>query len=286
MLEKKLLSKYSRSFPDLSYVWPWLHTSYAPNLNRDLDKITKTQLNVLIIGESGTGKELIARELHMRRLNFFHYSNQEAPYLCINTSNIPEALAESMLFGHERGAFTSARDMKLGKFENAKKGCLFLDEIQNLSLSTQAKLLRVLQEREIERLGSIRARKIHCQVVASSNIPLEILLKEKKFRKDLYYRLNVYPIYLPPLRELKPHLPEYIKFYLKRICKNYNHPLPELSSDAFELMLQHNWPGNLRELEHSLTYATLKCDKVILKNDLPPIITGELQSYLNKGDWN
>jgi DNA-binding NtrC family response regulator len=192
---------------------------------------------------------------------------------------------ESILFGHERGAFTSARERQLGKFELARKGTLFLDEVQSLPLSTQSKLLRVLQSREIERLGARQSQLAECQIVLASNVPLEILVQEGRFRRDLYYRLNACPLFLPALRQRREDFPVLMKGLLGRIQRLHGIRPPDIDPEAFEALLTHEWPGNLRELEHALLYACLRCETVIERRHLPPQVTGEHAAYLREGNW-
>ena len=253
----------------------------------DIQIASRHDIHTLVIGETGTGKELVAKELHQRRRERLGLSEAECPFVAVNSGAVPEGLAESILFGHERGAFTSARDRQLGKFELASKGTLFLDEIQSLTLATQIKLLRVVQSGDLDRLGSKAPSKMSCQVVAATNIPLEFLIERKIFRSDLYFRLNISPIYLPALRHRLEDLPLLIKTTLQRIRSNYSAlRAHEISSNAFELLLSHSWPGNIRELEHALLYAAFRCDEVIDIEHLPGSLTGKLESYLSTGSWS
>ncbi len=211
----------------------------------------------------------------------------EAPFVPVNVSTIPENLAESLLFGHERGAFTSARERQLGKFEVAKRGVLFLDEIQNLDLNLQCKLLRVLQCREVDRLGAKQTVSVDCQVVAATNLPLEMLVSQGRFRKDLYFRLNVFPLYLPPLRLRKSEFCTILDAFLSEKIPQHGLRPKTLSAAAVAKLEAHDWPGNYRELEHALVYAHLKSgDDAIEESDLPPSLTGRTEMYLKQGVWN
>lgn len=269
--------------------WDWFW-GMSPAMSRLKEEIalmrsTDKDLNLLIVGETGTGKECIAKILHQKRKTECSLADPEAPFVALNSGAIPESLAESILFGHERGAFTSARERQYGKFEIARKGSLFLDEIQSLSLATQAKLLRVLQTKEFDRLGAKQSQPLECQIVAASNIPLELLVEQKRFRKDLYYRLNVYPLYLPALRHRKEDLPALIRGLLAKVRQSHNVRAEDISPDAYEILLNYNWPGNIRELEFALVYAGLRAQERIEATHLPATLTGKLAAYLSEGVW-
>jgi transcriptional regulator with PAS, ATPase and Fis domain len=291
--EIKLASKpVLRKVPTLRTVpneetteWFWGIGHSLQDLKADLQLSLKSSLNVLIVGETGTGKELLARKLHNERRRLELLSEDEAPFVSVNCSTIPESLAESILFGHERGAFTSARDKQIGKFQLAKQGTLFLDEVQSLPLEVQVKLLRVLQQREVERLGGKKPYKIECKIIAATNIPLEILVEQKKFRKDLYYRLNICPLYIPAVRHRLEDFPVLLKGLLEKVCRESRCDVPEVSSNAFQLLMSHPWPGNLREIEHALMFALMRSTVEIDVEHLPPSITGKLSHYLATGDW-
>lgn len=266
--------------------WFWTSSDQMNTLKKNLKTVASHNIPVLIVGETGSGKELIARKIWEFRRDFQSCSTIEAPFVPVNVSTIPESLAESFLFGHERGAFTSARERQIGKFEKAQKGCLFLDEIQNLDLSIQCKLLRVLQSREMDRIGSKNSVELNCQVIAASNIPLEILCKEGRFRHDLYYRLNTFPIYLPSLRQRKLEIPHIIEKFLESALTRHRLRPKELSTEVKERLWEYDWPGNFRELEHSLIYAHLKSQSnIIHENDLPPQIIGQTEKFLSEGLW-
>jgi two-component system NtrC family response regulator len=219
---------------------------------------------VLILGESGTGKELIARAIH--------YSSPRAdrPLVKVNCAALPENLLESELFGHEKGAFTGAITRRVGRFEQADQGTIFLDEIGDLSPSLQSKLLRVLQEKEFERVGSGQTLKVDARVVAATNRNLEEAIQKGTFREDLYYRLNVVTIFLPPLRERKEDLPPLIEHFLKKYSRENQKSIVSLSKEARDLLLNYNYPGNIRELENIIERAVvLSRGDTIMTQDLP-----------------
>jgi transcriptional regulator with PAS, ATPase and Fis domain len=257
----------------------------SETIRRDIELAASTDINVLIVGETGTGKEVVASWIHQERKIRLQLAKEDCPFVPLNCAAIPENLVESILFGHERGAFTSARTLQRGKFELAKKGSLFLDEIQNLNLEAQSKLLRVVQTREFERLGAQSSDTIQCQIITATNVPLEVLVEKNHFRKDLYYRLNICPIYLPALRSRKEDLPSLIKHFLSQISIKHKLEPKDISIEAFELLLNHPWPGNLRELEHCLVYASLRSKKIIEAKDLPATLNGSLEAYLKTGIW-
>jgi DNA-binding NtrC family response regulator len=211
---------------------------------RIIEKIAGTSSNVLITGESGTGKELIARALHARS------PRNQKPFVAINCAAIPPELIESELFGHEKGAFTGAYARNIGKFEYADGGSIFLDEVSSLRLEFQAKLLRVLQERDFCRVGSHQTVKVDVRVIAATSTPLELLVKEKRFRNDLYFRLNVIPIELPPLRQRKGDVPLLANFFLAKFNDASKKGIKGIEHDAMEVLESYPWPGNVRELEN------------------------------------
>lgn len=207
-------------------------------------KVGYTSTNILIIGESGTGKELIARAIHRQG------SRKNGPFVAVNCAAIPPELMESEMFGHERGAFTGAHTRTIGKFEYANGGTLFLDEISALRSDLQAKLLRVLQEREIERIGSNKPIKVDIRVISATNTNLEDSVLSGKFRQDLFFRLNVVPIPIPPLRERREDIPLLAKHFLNKFNLSFNKRLPGFSDKAMDVLLRYHWPGNIRELEN------------------------------------
>jgi len=219
---------------------------------------------VLILGESGTGKELIARAIH--------YASPRAgkPFIGVNCAALPENLLESELFGHEKGAFTGAAGRRIGRFEQADQGTIFLDEIGDLSPVLQSKLLRILQEKEFERVGSSQTLKVDARVVAATHRNLEEGIRKRTFREDLYYRLNVVTVSLPPLRERKEDIPPLIEHFLKKYSQENQKPTFSLSKEARDLLLSYNYPGNIRELENIIERAVvLSRGDMITSHDLP-----------------
>lgn len=235
-----------------------------------MSRIVKTDSAVLVSGESGTGKELVARALHYNGIR------RERPFVAVNCSAIPEALLESELFGHVRGAFTGAIKDKPGKFEAANHGTIFLDEIGTLPLHLQAKLLRVLQEHEVERVGSNKTVKLHVRVISATNADLENMVKRGAFREDLYYRLNVIPLHLPPLRERQQDIMHLTAFFLEKQCRLMGRAPCSISKQAFEALERYSWPGNVRELENLIERMIVLTDAaVITLDDVPATIVGE-----------
>jgi two-component system response regulator AtoC len=214
------------------------------DVRRLIERVADTDATVLIRGESGTGKELVARALHAGS------GRRERPFVKVNCAALPTELLESELFGYERGAFTGAVQQKPGKFEFASHGTMFLDEIAELSLPLQAKLLQVLQDGEFSRLGGKTDVRVDARVVAATNRDLERAVGQGQFREDLFFRLNVVTIGLPPLRERREDIPLFIEYFLRKFSVQYNKPSPSLSAETTRLMHQHDWPGNVRELEN------------------------------------
>ena len=234
-----------------------------------MEKILHTDSTVLILGESGTGKELVARAIH------YNGSRKEKPFIPINCGAIPAELLESELFGHVRGAFTGAVVDKPGKFEVANQGTIFLDEIGTMPLHLQMKLLRVLQEQEVERVGSTRRTKLDVRVISATNTDLEQKVRRGEFREDLYYRLNVIPIHLPPLRERREDIPLLARHFMRKICTEMRRPSLELTQAALLAMEGYQWPGNVREMENVIERAIALTDNDIIdRQDLPPQIGG------------
>lgn len=228
-------------------------------------KVADTDATVLITGESGTGKELIAKAIH------YNSSRRRFPFIPLNCGAIPHDLLESELFGHEKGAFTGAVSTRQGRFERADRGTIFLDEIGELPLHLQVKLLRVLQEKEFERVGGNRTIKVDVRIIAATNRNLEEAIENKTFREDLYYRLNVIPIYVPPLRERKGDIPLLVNHFLKKLSKTKRKNIIGVSKEAMEMLMNYNWPGNIRELENIIERTViLKEDEgLITPEDLP-----------------
>jgi DNA-binding NtrC family response regulator len=219
-----------------------------------VQKVAPTKTTVLILGESGTGKELFARAIH-------HLSSRtEYPFVPINCAAIPKTLLESELFGHEKGSFTGAEYRKLGKFELANRGTIFLDEIGDMDLSIQAKLLRAIEEGEIERVGAVTPITLDVRIVAASNKDVEKAVEEKKFREDLFYRLNVFPVKIPPLRERKEDIPLLVEYFINKYCTEMKKPTKSVSRDALDMLFGYYWKGNVRELENTIERAVILCD--------------------------
>jgi DNA-binding NtrC family response regulator len=227
-------------------------------------KVAKLSATVLILGESGTGKELLARLIHREA------GDADAPFIAVNLAAIPRELAESALFGHERGAFTGAHRQQLGKFELASNGTLFLDEIGDLRLDLQAKLLRAIQEGEIERVGGTKPIKTEFRLIAATNVDLEKAVKEGRFREDLFYRINVIPIKLPPLRERADDIPQLAEFFLRRYNARFRKNVEGISEPTMAMLKSYWWPGNIRELENLIERLVAVSDKdYIAEEDLP-----------------
>jgi DNA-binding NtrC family response regulator len=237
-------------------------------LTRDIvdlvHKIAKLSATVLILGESGTGKELLARLIHREA------GQPDAPFIAVNLAAIPKELAESTLFGHEKGAFTGAVRQQLGKFELASEGTLFLDEIGDLRLDLQSKLLRAIQEGEIERVGGQKPIKTNFRLIAATNVDLEKAVKEGRFREDLYYRINVIPIKLPPLRERSEDVPQLAEFFLRRYNARFRKRIGGITESTMAMLKKYWWPGNIRELENLVERLVAVNDKEYIgEEDLP-----------------
>ncbi len=231
---------------------------------KTIGKVAPSDITILIQGESGTGKELIAKAIH------FNSKRLGKPFIALNCAAIPKELLESELFGFEKGAFTGAFERKLGKFEQANGGTIFLDEIGDMPLDLQAKILRVLQEKEITRTGGSQSIPVDTRIVAATNQELEERVREKAFRGDLYYRLNVVPIHLAPLRERREDIPLLFDYFLKSSCAEMEIATKQCSAEALQLLLQHDWPGNVRELENTIKRAViLSADPLLTTADFP-----------------
>jgi len=227
-------------------------------------QIAASRSTILIQGESGTGKELIAKAIHLKS------QRADKAFVPVNSGSMPVDLLESTLFGHVRGAFTSAIAAKKGLFEVADQGTIFFDEIGTISLETQAKLLRVIQEKEFMRLGGVDTIKVDARIVAATNVDLKQLVEEDRFREDLYYRLNVIHIQLPPLRERKEDIPALVEFFAKKYCEENGKPLYRFSSEALKVLMDYHWPGNVRELENVVERAVVLSQDEIIGRDLLP----------------
>jgi two-component system response regulator PilR (NtrC family) len=226
-----------------------------------------TRSTILLQGESGTGKELVAKAIHLNS------NRADAPFITVNSGSLPPDLLESHLFGHVKGAFTGAVALKKGLFEAADQGTIFFDEISSISLETQAKLLRVMQEKEFMRLGGTQTIKVDVRILAATNTDIEALIAEKAFRKDLFYRLNVIKIEIPPLRERKEDIPLLVKHFVDIYARENHKDIEGVSEDVFEILDAHAWPGNVRELENLVERAVvLVRAKVITRTYLPPFL--------------
>ena len=268
-LRKQLKKKYQ--FSQLIGTSPRMQEVF-----KMIERVANTDSTILILGESGTGKELVARALH------FNSKRQSAPFIPVNCSALPENLLESELFGHRRGAFTGAIMDKKGLFQEADCGTIFLDEIGSMSPMLQSRLLRVLQEREVRRVGENTSTYINVRVLAATNEPLEKKIKEGTFREDLYYRLNVIPILLPSLRDRRDDIPLLVSHFLRnKINPRTGQPL-QITRQAMEGLVAHSWPGNVRELENAIERAGTLCEEnVIQYSDLPPSLTRDLPQPCN-----
>ncbi len=237
-------------------------------------KVAPTDATVLIQGESGTGKELVATSIYE------HSRRKDGPFIKLNCVAIPEGLLESELFGHEKGAFTGAVAQKKGKFELADGGTIFLDEIGDMPLSTQAKILRVLQEQEFERVGGTRPIHVDCRFIAATNKNLQDMVKAETFREDLFYRLNVFSLQLPPLRERREDIPFLAEHFLKQVEKAIG-----LSPQALQLLLGYHWPGNIRELQNVIQRAAVVAEETIEPPHLPPPLISDItRSFSQNGE--
>ena len=243
------------------------------------DRVAATHATVLLLGETGTGKELTARRVHAES------ARCNKPFIAINCAALPETLLESELFGHEAGAFTGATQTKLGRFELADAGTLFLDEIGDISPSTQIKLLRVLQEREFVRVGGIHTISCDVRIIAATNRDLKKAMDASEFREDLYYRLNVFPIHLPPLRERREDIPLLVDYFVNRTAKELGWRRPGVASGAMDLLCGYRWPGNIREMRNVMERAVLLCDADdIAPANLPREIAGDSRLEQDEGE--
>ncbi len=243
-----------------------------------IDQVADTDTTVLITGETGTGKELVANSIHENS------SRAKGPYIKVNCAAVPENLIESELFGHEKGAFTGALTRRKGSFQEANKGTIFLDEIGELSPMAQAKLLRVIQEKEIQPVGSSRVIKVDVRVIAATNKDLEEEVKKGRFRSDLFYRLNIFPIYVPPLRERGPDILLLADFFVNNYSKIFKKEIKRISTTAIDMLMSYHWPGNVRELENCIERAVLIAEgNTIESHHLPPSL--QTQNRIEKGKF-
>jgi transcriptional regulator with GAF, ATPase, and Fis domain len=229
-----------------------------------IEKVASSDSTIMIYGESGTGKELVARAIH------FNSERNNSPLVAVNCGAIPEELLESELFGHEKGAFTGAIRTRIGRFELANGGSIFLDEIGDMSPALQVKVLRVLQEKQFERIGGVKTLQVDVRIIAATNQDLEKAIAEKRFREDLFYRINVIPIHLPPLRERRVDIPILANHFLRKFNKLKRKTVERIAPEVMEYLLRYSWPGNVRELENLIEMiVVLKEDGDIEFTDLP-----------------
>lgn len=232
-----------------------------------IHRVVDSNATVLLRGESGTGKTLVAKALH------YNGKRKDKPFIVVNCSALPETLLESELFGHEKGSFTGANERKIGRFEQAEGGTLFLDEIGEISNSVQVKLLNVVQEKVFQRLGSTKQITCDVRLVAATNRDLENAVADKSFREDLYYRLNVFPVYMPPLRERRTDILLIAEFFLNKYTKENKKSIRRISTSAIDMLIQYHWPGNVRELQNCIERAVIICDTDTIKGiHLPPTL--------------
>jgi formate hydrogenlyase transcriptional activator len=234
---------------------------------RKVEQVAPTDSTVLISGETGTGKELIARAIHNRS------ARKDRPLVKVNCSAISAGLVESELFGHVKGAFTGAIERRIGRFELADGGTIFLDEVGELPLETQAKLLRVLQEGDFEPVGSSKTVRVNVRVIAATNRDLEEAVRTGRFRSDLYYRLNVFPLHVPPLRDRRSDIPQLAMFFLSRFSRRFGKKIDAVSQDTMDCLVSYLWPGNVRELQNVIERAVVLCEgsALVLDRDLLPV---------------
>ena len=245
-----------------------------------IEQVADSRTTVLVTGESGTGKELVAKAIH------YNSARRERPFVALNCAALPETLIESELFGHEKGSFTDATARRVGQFELAHTGTLFLDEIGDLSAATQAKLLRVLQEREFTRVGGVQSIKVDVRIVAATNKNLDEMVRKNQFREDLYYRINVIALYLPPLRERGEDIALLAKHFLAKRIEEEKRPPQEFTKDSLELISHYPWPGNVREMENIIEQAFIwsKGSNVITPEHLPNILRTDTRSTSLRDD--
>jgi DNA-binding NtrC family response regulator len=272
-LRAQVVQRYA--FHNLIGKSPGMQEIYAK-----IEQVSDSRTTVLITGESGTGKELVAKALH------YNSSRRDRPFIALNCAALPETLIESELFGHEKGSFTDATARRVGQFELANTGTLFLDEIGDLSPVTQAKLLRVLQEREFTRIGGVQPIKVDVRIVAATNKNLDELVRKGQFREDLYYRINVIALYLPPLRERGEDVPLLAKHFLAKRVEEEKRPSIEFGKEALELLTRYPWPGNVREMENIIEQAFIWSQHAaqITPEHLPGILKSDSRSSSLRDD--
>jgi two-component system response regulator HydG/two-component system response regulator AtoC len=266
---------------DISHKFPEIiaKSSVMKEIFYIIEMVADSNSNVLITGESGTGKELIARAIH--RLS----KRKDRPFIVVDCTTLPENLLESELFGYEKGAFTGATEKKIGLLELANGGTVFLDEIGELPTSLQKKFLRFLQEKEFQRLGGLNKIKVDVRVIAATNRDLENAVKEGTFREDLYWRLNVVRVHLPPLRERKEDIPLLVQHFIQKFAQENNRPVPVVEPEVMEMLINYEWPGNVRELMHVIERAViLSTSGVISLKHLPKRILGSKEKEMSSSN--
>ncbi|MGH8614803.1 MAG: sigma-54 interaction domain-containing protein [Gammaproteobacteria bacterium] len=230
-----------------------------------VERLARSDVTTLVCGETGTGKEIIAQALHQSS------ARSSGPWICVNCAGIPDGLVESELFGHMKGAFTGAIQDRLGRFEAAHRGTLFLDEIGDISPAVQVRLLRAVETKHIERVGSHRTREVDVRIIAATNKSLEEEVRSRRFRADLYYRLNIASIELPPLRSRREDIPLLVQHFIEQAKPLHHHPITDIEEDAMERLTRYPWPGNVRELRNAIECACVNArDEHIRLSDLPP----------------
>jgi len=244
-----------------------------------VEMVASSDATVLLLGETGTGKELIARAIHERSQRY------KEDFVTLNCAAIPSALFESELFGHERGAFTGAHMQRAGRLELADRGTLFLDEVGDMPLELQPKLLRALQERAYERVGSARTKKVDVRLVAATNCDLEQMMEEKQFRSDLYYRLNVFPIRLPSLRERREDIPLLVQYFTQKYARQMGKQIDAIPESTIQKLQRWSWPGNVRELENLIERSVILTSNSVLAVALPEKMSGAIDAATVVGDF-
>lgn len=240
-------------------------------------KVANSSATVLLLGETGTGKELVAKSIHDLS------PRATGPFIRVNCGALSESLLESELFGHVKGAFTNAMENRTGRFEAAHGGTIFLDEINSVSSTVQVKLLRVLQEQEFERVGDTKTVRVDCRIVAATNRDLTEMVEQDEFREDLYYRLNVLPLYMPPLRERREDIPDLIRFFVERYAIQNQRVISQVSQETLDFLKSYSWPGNVRELQNYIERAIVLAESEELTADLlPPHVRGEAPVRLGR----
>ncbi|NWF98979.1 MAG: sigma-54-dependent Fis family transcriptional regulator [Nitrospirae bacterium] len=254
ILQKENLRLQNDLFGKFSFEGIVGHSQKMVEAIEVIKKVCSSNVNVLILGESGTGKELIARAIH------YNSPRKTKPFIAVNCAAVPENLIESELFGHEPGSFTGATSRNIGLFESANNGTIFLDEVGDLPALTQSKILRVLQDKEIRRVGSRDSIKINVRIISATNKDLEKEIKNKTFREDLFYRLKVITINLPPLRERKEDIPELVYFFIKKYNREFGKRINGIDDNAMKAIMEYHWPGNIRQLESVIERAVIMCE--------------------------